>query len=91
MKIFFPDQIDAEILNLTTRYFDLENQEALLLSTVENLEFLRPKVESFMNGKFDLPKYASFGTFNGSFIYVNRVQFYLIYRDKEQKFRFKTH
>ena len=50
MKFFFPDQIDAEILNLTTRYFDLENQEALLLSTVENLEFLRPKVESFMNG-----------------------------------------
>ena len=53
--VFFPDQIDAELLNLTIRYFDLENREALLLSTVEDFQFLRPKVENFMNGKFDLP------------------------------------
>ena len=38
-------------MNLTARVFDLENQDALILSTVENLERIRPKVETFMNGK----------------------------------------
>ena len=42
------------ITDFTLRLFDLENQNASILSTVQNLERIRPKTETFMATHFDI-------------------------------------
>lgn len=37
---------------MTAKFCELENQDASILSAIEILERIRPKVESFMNGKW---------------------------------------